>query len=57
MPRPPEVSPPAPPFAAWQAVLGVLTLALVVVSGLLFLGLWNSGWFVQVPREFAPAGL
>ncbi len=57
MPRPPEVSPPAPPFAAWRAVLGVLTLCLVVVTGLLFLGLWNSGWFVQVPREFAPVGM
>ena len=57
MPRPPEVPPPAPPFAAWRAALGVLTLGLVVVTGLLFLGLWNSGWFVQVPREFAPVGL
>ena len=55
------MAPPAaavpPPFPAWRAVVGVLTLALVVVTGLLFLGLWNSGWFVQVPREFAPPGL
>ena len=49
--------PPAPPpFPAWRAVLGALALALAIVTGLLFTGLWNSGWFVQVPREFEPAG-
>jgi hypothetical protein len=57
----PTIDPPGPPtpppFPAWRAVLGVLTLALTIVTGLLFTALWNSGWFVQVPREFEPAGL
>lgn len=53
----PPGPPTPPPFPAWRAVLGVLALALVIVTGLLFTALWNSGWFVQVPREFEPAGL
>lgn len=52
----PPGPPTPPPFPAWRAVLGALALGLVIVTGLLFTGLWNSGWFVQVPREFEPAG-
>ncbi len=53
----PPGPPTPPPFPAWRTAIGVLTLALVIVTGLLFTALWNSGWFVQVPREFEPAGL
>ena len=48
---------PAPPFPAWRAALGVLTLVLLTGTGLLLGGLWNSGWFVAVPREFTPDNL